>query len=68
MGGIPTCARKVFYSQGLEAKSSGIRSYGGLLCCFLLRDGESCSPSQFALSIARVKVMRHIAKIMLWKT
>jgi hypothetical protein len=66
--GIPTCACKVFYSQGLKAKSSGIRGYGRLLCCFLLRAEESWSPSQFALSIARVKVMRHIAKIMLWKT
>ena len=66
--GYPSLHRKVFYSKGLHAKYSRIRTYGGVHGYFLLRDYESCSPSQFALPITRVKVMRHITTILLWKT
>jgi hypothetical protein len=36
-----------------------------VFCCGM---GNRAHHPSFALSIARVKVMRHIAKIMLWKT
>jgi len=66
--GYPNLCSQRIRCKGLRGKVFRNKELRSASLFFSAAGSESCSPSQCALPIAWVKVMRHMATILLWKT